>query len=191
MIELDGHSLTLHELVLVARDRARFRVAGSAWAGVDAARELLERRVEAGERIYGVNTGVGHLAHVSVPVAELVELQRNIVRSHAAGVGPPLEDDEVRAILALKINLFAKGRSGVRRQLVEHLVAMLEADLLPVIPAKGSLGASGDLAPLAHVALAVIGEGNVRRGERSSPPRSRWPMRGWSRSRSRTRRAWG
>jgi histidine ammonia-lyase len=99
-------------------------------------------------------------------VAELVELQRNIVRSHAAGVGPPLEDDEVRAILALKINLFAKGRSGVRRQLVEHLVAMLKADLLPVIPAKGSLGASGDLAPLAHVALAVIGEGEVRhRGE--------------------------
>jgi len=162
LIELDGHSLTLEEIVRVARERAPCGVAESAWAGVKAARELLERRVEAGERIYGVSTGIGHLAHVSVPVEDLEELQRNIVRSHAAGVGPALDDDEVRAVLLLKINLFAKGRSGVRRTLVEHLGAMLKADILPVIPAKGSLGASGDLAPLAHVALAMIGEGDVR-----------------------------
>lgn len=167
MVVIDGHGLSLAELVRVSRAECEFRVDDSAWERVAASRAFLEERVEAGDTIYGVNTGVGHLAHVAVPMEDLADLQRNIIRSHAAGLGPMLAPDEVRAVLLLKVNLFAKGRSGVRRELVEHLAAMLAADVLPCIPAKGSLGASGDLAPLAHVALSAIGEGEVdHAGER-------------------------
>jgi histidine ammonia-lyase len=164
MIDVDGHHLTLADVVRVARERAPFRVPEEAMRRVAAARAFLERCVESGRTIYGVNTGVGHLARVSVPVAALEDLQRNIVLSHAAGTGGDLEDEEVRAILLLKINLFAKGLSGVRPALIERLSAMLSRDVLPVVPAKGSLGASGDLAPLAHVAAAVLGAGEVRAG---------------------------
>ncbi|MCA9753761.1 MAG: histidine ammonia-lyase [Gemmatimonadetes bacterium] len=169
MIRLDGNSLTLEQVVRIARAGERFEIQENSWTRVDAARSFLERRVQSGERIYGVNTGIGQLAHVPVELAQLEELQRNIVRSHAAGLGPALDDDEVRAVLLLKINLFAKGRSGVRAELVRHLVTMLEGDVLPIIPAKGSLGASGDLAPLAHVALAAIGEGDARHRGRTMP----------------------
>ncbi len=169
MIDVDGHSLSIEDVVRVARERAPFRVPDDALRRIAASREFLERCVAGGRTIYGVNTGVGHLARVSVPVPALEELQRNIVLSHAAGVGPDLDDDEVRAILLLKINLFARGYSGVRAVLVQRLREMLELDVLPVIPAKGSLGASGDLAPLAHVAAAVIGEGEVRAQGRRLP----------------------
>jgi histidine ammonia-lyase len=174
MLELDGHRLTLADVVRVARDRSPVRVSEAARERVGASRRFLERCVEQGRVIYGVNTGIGHLAHVVVPREDLEELQRNIVRSHAAGVGPPLRDDEVRAVLLLKLNLFAKGYSGVRPALVERLREMLARDLLPVIPAKGSLGASGDLAPLAHVGMALIGEGEVRVGGRSLSAREAW-----------------
>ncbi|MBZ0266827.1 histidine ammonia-lyase [bacterium] len=163
MIELDGHHLALGDVVRVARHRAGFRVSPDAMDRVAKARAFLERCIENGDTIYGVNTGVGQLASVPVGAAELTALQRSIVRSHAAGTGPDLDDDEVRAVLFLKVNLFAKGLSGVRPELVRLLEGMLEHDVLPVIPAKGSLGASGDLAPLAHVALAMIGEGEARR----------------------------
>ena len=162
MIDVDGHHLSLADVVRVARDRAAFRIPDDAMQRVEAARSFLERCVDEGRTIYGVNTGIGHLARVTVQKASLDDLQRNIVLSHAAGTGPDLDDDEVRGILLLKINLFAKGVSGVRPELVRHLAAMLAADVLPVVPAKGSLGASGDLAPLAHVALGVIGEGEAR-----------------------------
>ncbi|GJM43398.1 MAG: histidine ammonia-lyase [Gemmatimonadota bacterium] len=162
MVELDGNSLTIEDVVNVARRRTRFKVAATALARVAASRRFLEESIESGATIYGVNTGIGHLAQVVVAREDLVELQRNIVRSHAAGTGPDLSDEEVRAVLFLKVNLFAKGLSGVRPELVLHLARMLEEDILPVIPAKGSLGASGDLAPLSHVALAAIGEGEVR-----------------------------
>ena len=136
---------------------------------VAAARAFLEKSLSEGRVIYGVNTGIGHLAAVRVEPAKVEELQRNIVRSHAAGMGPPLGDDEVRAVLLLKVNLFAKGHSGVRPELVRLLEAMLAEDVLPVIPAKGSLGASGDLAPLAHVGLCVLGEGEARSGGETLP----------------------
>ena len=169
MIHVDGHHLSLADVVRVARDRAEFRVPEEAMRRVEAARAFLERCIAEGRTVYGVNTGIGHLARVTVPPASLEDLQRNIVLSHAAGTGPDLDDDEVRGILLLKINLFAKGLSGVRPELVRHLVAMLEADVLPMVPAKGSLGASGDLAPLAHVALGVIGEGEARRAGTRMP----------------------
>ena len=162
MLELRGERLGRDDVVRVARDRVPVRVHPDAVARVAEARAFLERRVEAGQVIYGVNTGIGHLASVRVERADLEQLQRNIIRSHAAGVGPPLADDEVRGILLLKLHLFLLGHSGVRPRVVEQLAAMLAADVLPVVPAKGSLGASGDLAPLSHVALAVIGEGDVR-----------------------------
>lgn len=163
MIDVDGHHLSLADVVRVARDRAAFRVPDDAMERIRVARAFLERCLAEGHTIYGVNTGIGLLARVPVPAAKLEDLQRNIVLSHAAGTGPDLDDDEVRGILLLKINLFAKGLSGVRPELVRHVAAMLEADVLPIVPAKGSLGASGDLAPLAHVALGVIGEGEARR----------------------------
>ncbi len=163
MIELDGNHVTVENVVDVSRNGAAFRVTDPAWDRVAASRAFLERSIESGATIYGVNTGIGHLAQVTVAPEDLVELQRNIVRSHAAGTGRDLLDEEVRAILFLKINLFAKGVSGVRVELVRQLEAMLRADVLPVVPAKGSLGASGDLAPLAHVALAVLGEGESRK----------------------------
>lgn len=169
MIELDGESLRPADVVRVAREKEPVRVAPSREAPILRSREFLERCVREGRVLYGVNTGIGHLAGVRVDSSELEELQTNIVRSHAAGVGPPLEDDEVRAILLLKINLFAKGLSGVRPALVRQLEAMLAKDVLPVIPAKGSLGASGDLAPLSHLALGVLGEGDVRVGGREIP----------------------
>lgn len=169
MIELDGHHLALDEVVRAARTRDAFRVSSAAMERVAAARAFLERCIESGDTVYGVNTGVGQLASVAVAPDDLVTLQRNIVRSHAAGTGPDLADDEVRAVLFLKVNLFAKGRSGVRPELVQLLVGMLEQDVLPIIPAKGSLGASGDLAPLAHVALAMMGEGEARRNGRRLP----------------------
>lgn len=162
MIELHGDRLQLSDVVCVARERERARVAPTAIPRIKKARAFLEKCVREGRVLYGVNTGIGHLAGVPVSSEDLEVLQVNIVRSHAAGVGPPLDEDETRAILLLKLNLFAKGNSGVRVELVQQLERMLEHDVLPVIPSKGSLGASGDLAPLAHVAMVVMGEGEAR-----------------------------
>jgi histidine ammonia-lyase len=169
MIVLDGDGLTLADVVRVARQRHPVRVGDEAVERARRARAFLERCVAEGRVIYGVNTGIGHLAHVAVAPEHLDELQSNIVRSHAAGFGPPLADDEVRAILLLKLNLFAKGRSGVRVELVRAFEALLRADVLPIVPCKGSLGASGDLAPLAHVALCLLGEGEARHEGRTWP----------------------
>jgi histidine ammonia-lyase len=169
LLIIGGDDLALADVVRVARDRAPARVAPEAMERVAAARTFLEKCLAEGRVIYGVNTGIGHLAGVRVDPAKLEDLQRNIVRSHAAGLGPPLADDEVRAVLLLKLNLFAKGHSGVRPGLVAMLEGMLAADVLPVIPAKGSLGASGDLAPLAHLGLCVIGEGEARLAGETMP----------------------
>ena len=119
------------------------------------------------QTVYGVNTGFGKLSDVRIPGGKLAQLQINLVRSHAGGVGQPLSEGESRAMLLLRANVLAKGFSGCRTELVELLVALLNAGVHPVIPEKGSVGASGDLAPLAHLALVVIGEGEAfYRGER-------------------------
>ncbi len=135
--------------------------------GPTAARRMAESRrtVEAAltqdEPVYGVSTGFGHLANTRIRPEEVAALQLNLVRSHAAGVGAPLEPEAVRALLALRAHALALGHSGIRPELVETLAAMLARDVLPVVPRQGSVGASGDLAPLAHVALAMIGEGDA------------------------------
>jgi histidine ammonia-lyase len=126
-----------------------------------ASRRVVDRAVRSGANAYGVTTGFGKFADVAIPRGELETLQRNLVRSHAAGVGPPLGERAVRAMMVLRANALARGRSGVRVATVEALLAMLGADVLPVVPAQGSVGASGDLAPLAHLALGLIGEGEV------------------------------
>src|SRR4029450_9532408 len=119
------------------------------------------RTLRPGPAAYGVNTGFGHLSDVHIAPERLADLQLNLVRSHACGVGAPFAADETRAMMLLRANTLAKGVSGVRPALVETILAMLRADIVPVVPSQGSVGASGDLAPLAHLALALIGEGAV------------------------------
>ena len=134
---------------------------------VDAAADLIRRKLEAGEVMYGINTGFGLLARTRIPPDRLEELQLAIVRSHAAGTGPLLAPGIVRLVLALKAASLARGYSGVRRVVIERLLELLSADILPCIPSQGSVGASGDLAPLAHLSLALLGEGEVlHRGSR-------------------------
>lgn len=160
-LELTGKDLTIEDVVTCARDHETVTVSEDAMGRVERSRELLEERVEAGDTIYGVNTGFGDLADRSIPLEKITELQHNIARSHAAGVGDPLEEDEARAVMLLRLNSLLQGNSGVRPAVVETLVDALNADLYPHIPRKGSVGASGDLAPLAHMALALIGEGEA------------------------------
>ncbi len=154
--------LGLAELRRIARDGAPFTLDPSWRAAVQASAEMVANAVAAGRTIYGVNTGFGLLATTNIPLDQLRELQVRLVRSHCAGVGEPLADDVVRLTLALKANGLARGYSGVRPELVELIMAMANRGVLPSIPAKGSVGASGDLAPLAHLAAVLIGEGEAR-----------------------------
>ncbi|MGH2453520.1 MAG: histidine ammonia-lyase [bacterium] len=156
-----GERLTLDDVLTVARDGASVLLAPPAAERVRRAREVVDRLLAAGKVVYGVTTGVGDLAGVAISAGQAATLQLNVVRSHAAGVGDPLPRDAVRAMMLLRAHTLALGHSGVRLELLDALLAMLNADLLPVIPEKGSVGASGDLAPLAHLALALIGEGRV------------------------------
>jgi histidine ammonia-lyase len=158
---IDGDTLKLEEIRAVARGEARAELAPEARARVRAARELVEARAAEPEPHYGINTGFGTLAEVAVPAADLERLQRNLVLSHAAGVGTPLPPEEARALVLLRANVLAKGHSGVREETLDLLVEMLARGVTPVVPERGSVGASGDLAPLAHLALVVIGEGEA------------------------------
>ena len=164
---LNGQALTLAEIDAVAVGGCRVEVAGDARGRVTESRALIESILAAGETVYGVNTGFGKLADVRIAADKLAELQINLVRSHAGGIGEPLAEAEARAMLVLRANVLAKGFSGVRVELLELLIGLLNAGVHPVIPEKGSVGASGDLAPLAHLALVVVGEGEAfYRGER-------------------------
>jgi histidine ammonia-lyase len=164
---LDGQPLTLAEIEAVSLTHRPVAVAPAALARVDRSRALIEEILTRGETVYGVNTGFGKLSDVRIPAGNLAQLQTNLVRSHAGGVGQPLSESESRAMMLLRANVLAKGFSGCRPALVELLAALLNAGVHPVIPEKGSVGASGDLAPLAHLALVVIGEGEAfYRGER-------------------------
>ena len=164
---LDGQPLTLAEIEAVSLAARPVAVAPAALARVAQSRALIEKILAAGQTVYGVNTGFGKLSDVRIPPEKLAQLQTNLVHSHAGGVGQPLSEGESRAMLLLRANVLAKGFSGCRPELVELLVALLNAGVHPVIPEKGSVGASGDLAPLAHLALVAIGEGEAfYRGER-------------------------
>jgi histidine ammonia-lyase len=158
---VDGRSLSIEAVLAVARGGARVRLEDGARSRVDRARALVDARAEGQEPVYGLNTGFGYLKNVRIPAADLGQLQVNLIRSHAVGVGPILGQAETRALMLLRANAMATGRSGVRAQTIELVLAMLNARIHPVIPSKGSVGASGDLAPLAHLALATIGEGEA------------------------------
>jgi len=165
-LQLTGRDLTVEDVVAVARGMRPVDLDPTAWERMAASRAVIDRVVASGETVYGVTTGFGDLADVRISPEQTATLQRNLVRSHAAGVGEPLPGEVVRAMLVLRVNALAVGLSGVRPELADLLVAMLNAGVHPRIPSRGSVGASGDLAPLAHLALVVIGEGEAEVGGR-------------------------
>jgi len=163
-LEIDGTRLTLARLREFEAQRPAVRLAAAARKRMQASVQAVERTVESGEVSYGINTGFGAFANRVIPAAKTRRLQLNLVRSHACGTGDPLPPHIVRRMLLLKANALAAGYSGARPLMVEMLLGLLNADVLPVVPAQGSVGASGDLAPLAHIGLAMIGEGEATRG---------------------------
>ena len=166
-IALSGNDLTLSKLYQIVYEGFEAAIAPESRARMEASRAVVERLAASQTAAYGINTGFGALASVRIEPSQIRELQFNLVRSHACGVGAPLAEDETRAMILLRANTLAKGFSGVRPIVVETLLGMLNAGVLPVIPSQGSVGASGDLAPLAHLAMVAIGEGEaVYKGEK-------------------------
>lgn len=159
---IDGGALTPEQVVSVALGRARVATVDDLDQRLAPARRIVEKAVESGEVVYGITTGFGALATTHIGKDEIEALQYNLLRSHATGVGEPIPDEIVRAMLLLRARTLAQGYSGVRPIIVRKLLELLERGLLPVVPAQGSVGASGDLAPFAHLALPLIGEGEVR-----------------------------
>ncbi len=169
MIALDGNSLTLEDFHAIVTDQAMVALSPGAREKIEKSRRHVDKACEGKERIYSINTGFGILSKVTIDKSQLAELQVNLIRSHCAGVGEPHSEEESRAILLLRTNVLAKGFSGVRLELVDRLVEMLNKRVHPVIPCKGSVGASGDLAPLAHLAAVLIGEGEAFQGGTRKP----------------------
>src|SRR5580658_3360736 len=161
-VMVDGSALAIDDVVAVARGEARAVLAPEVAQRMEFSRSVVERALSGGAPVYGVNTGFGALVDTPIGQADLTTLQASIIRSHAAATGVPLDDQVVRAILLLRARTLAAGYSGVRVELPARLLELLALDLLPVIPGKGSVGASGDLAQLAHLAQPLIGEGLLR-----------------------------
>ncbi len=171
-ITVDGQNLTIEDVIAVAEawatpQRVRVELAPEARERVERARRAVESFMAGGQVVYGINTGFGHFKDRIIPPDQTLQLQRNIIMSHAVGVGLPLDQATSRALMLIRANTLAKGHSGVRVVLLERLLDMINQGVHPLIPAKGSLGASGDLAPLAHMSLVLIGQGEaLYRGER-------------------------
>ena len=167
MIEIDGHHLDLEKVYQVAVKKEKVKLSDSAIEKIKAGRKIVDEMLKSGKPYYGINTGVGKLSEVRIESKDIDELQRNIIRSHAVGVGEPLSEEFVRACMLLRANTLATGHSGVRVEVVEKLLEFLNNDVIPFVPSRGSVGASGDLAPLSHIALALIGEGYcLEKGEK-------------------------
>jgi histidine ammonia-lyase len=160
-VTVDGSSLTIEGIIRVARNRDLVELSKESVERIEKSRNILESLAKQGKTIYGVTTGFGALSNTRITLTQAAELQTNLLRSHACGVGEELTIDVVRAILLLRLNTLAKGLSGVRLQVAELIEEFLNRGIHPVIPARGSVGASGDLAPLSHMALALLGEGTV------------------------------
>lgn len=156
---LNGQQLTLEELVRVARRRASVKLCGDAIERVKISRKAVEDRLLSNETFYGINTGFGALASVRIPSDQVRELQINLIRSHACGVGTPLDREVVRAVMVLRLQTMLRGNSGVREDILRQMEFFLNEGIHPIIPSQGSVGACGDLAPLAHLALGLVGEG--------------------------------
>jgi histidine ammonia-lyase len=160
-IVLDGYSLSPEDVEAIARAKVRVSLSEKAKERIGASRKCIENAVRKGKPIYGVNTGFGALSSVIINDTQVEELQQNLIRSHCTGIGDPFTEEEVRAMMVLRANFFALGNSGVRMELVQLLIDLLNQGVHPVVPEKGSVGASGDLAPLAHLASVLIGEGRA------------------------------
>jgi histidine ammonia-lyase len=160
-MELKGESISLSQIAAVAHDREAVKISTLAQPRILASREVVEEIIAGDAVVYGVTTGFGKLSDVRIPRDALNELQLNLVRSHACGIGAPLSEPEVRAMMLLRANVLTLGFSGIRFEIIQMLGEMLNSRVHPVVPEKGSVGASGDLAPLAHLALTIIGEGEA------------------------------
>lgn len=166
-VRLDGESLSIEQVIAVARDGATVELAPAAVRRMNASRQWVERAVRERKVVYGVTTGFGALQNITVSIGKIRDLQRNLILSHCVGVGDPFPEDVVRAMMLLRANALAKGVSGIRVSTVQTLLAMLNKGLHPVVPSQGSVGASGDLAPLSHMAAVLIGEGEaIYKGKR-------------------------
>lgn len=166
---LDGNSLTIEDVVAVARFFVPVALSAETYGQIDHSRELVEDILKEGRTVYGISTGFGEFSKVAIGPEQSAALQENLILSHCVGVGEPLDEQTVRAMMILRANALCKGYSGIRRELIETLVAMLNRRVHPVIPSQGSLGASGDLAPLSHMALVLLGRGEAFfEGERLS-----------------------
>src|SRR5438270_2076326 len=160
-MELRGLPLSLSDIAAVALKNESVKISATVHERIGASRKLIDTIVARETIVYGVNTGFGKLADVRIPADQISDLQLNLVRSHACGIGSPLSEAEVRAMLLLRANVLSLGFSGIRLEVIELLCEMLNRRVHPVVPEKGSVGASGDLAPLAHLALTLIGEGEA------------------------------
>jgi histidine ammonia-lyase len=163
-VEIDGDSLTIQEFIRVARHYEEVTLSKTARSRVIESRKVVESIVESGQTVYGVNTGFGDLSDVKIKNDDLCKLQANLIRSHSVGVGPPFSEEVVRGMMLLRANALVKGYSGVRLVVVETLLDFLNKKLTPIVPEQGSVGSSGDLAPLAHMVLAMMGESDVLQG---------------------------
>src|SRR5215212_7447719 len=160
-IQLGEGQLSRPDVVAVVRDRLPVEVSPRGREAMEETAAIVAQLAASDEPAYGISTGFGSLANVSIPAERRAELQRALIRSHAAGLGPPVEPEVVRGMMLLRARTLSMGYSGVRPVVVERLLALLNAGVVPVVPEHGSLGASGDLAPLAHCALVLLGEGEV------------------------------
>ncbi|MDT2780898.1 histidine ammonia-lyase [Vagococcus fluvialis] len=160
-IILNGKDLTLEQVIEVSRGGVKIELSSEAVEAVNASRKIIDDIVESKRTVYGVNTGFGSLVKVSIPQEETRQLQENLIRTHSSGFGDPLKEDEVRAIMLIRVNSLLKGYSGIRLSTIETLMGMLNNGVVPHIPEKGSLGASGDLAPLSHMVLPMLGLGRA------------------------------
>jgi len=161
MIQIDGSSLSIKQIASVAAGTDKVELSKSARLNVQKSRKNLEKHIADGKTIYGINTGFGALMNVKIEKKDLLKLQENLIRSHSAGVGDPLDERYVRAMMIVRANSLSKGYSGVTEELIDTLLAAVNSHVTPMVPRYGSVGASGDLAPLAHVALCLMGESEV------------------------------
>lgn len=169
-IHFDGTTLTPAEVERIASNHADVAISEDAWQKVHAARSVVDGILSRGETVYGINTGFGALVHERISPDDLAQLQTNLVRSHATGLGEAMPKNAVRAMMAVRINSLVKGHSGVHPNVLDQLLEFLNKDIIPYVPRIGSLGASGDLAPLSHMALALLGEGYVLDQNGASAP---------------------
>lgn len=166
-VVLDGETLSIEQVAAVARFGAAVSLSPGTYHRIDASRALVDRIVKDGRTVYGISTGFGEFSKITISSDKSAQLQENLILSHCVAVGEPLNEETVRAMMLLRANALSKGNSGIRREIIETLIAMLNARVHPVIPEQGSLGASGDLAPLAHMALVLLGRGEAYyQGER-------------------------